>query len=124
MHSLVYACPLLYTRSLSELLSDSKNRVPNSTLGKHSPIVVSPKTILKLLIEIAELLVQVRESGSELGSVTRQSCFSWESGHTQSWAPHREHEDKTVYGVQFAEEEGASAFFHGFWIGMYDWLTT
>ena len=95
--------------------------MPNSTLGKHSPIVVSPKTTLKLLIEIAELLAQVRESGSELGSVTRQSCFSWESGHTQSWAPHREHEDKTVYGVQFAEGEGASAL-RGFWIGMYDWL--
>ena len=117
VHSLVYACPLLYTRSLSELLSDSTNTAPNSTLGMHSPIVVSPKTILKLVIEVAELLAQVRESGSEEGNITVHRCFSWERSHTHDWAPYKEHEDKT--GIQFAKEAGG---IRGFWIGLYDWL--
>jgi hypothetical protein len=125
VHQHIYSCPLLSTRSLSErLISDSTNAPHNSTLGMHSPIVVSPRTILKLLIELAELLAQVRESGSEAGNITVHRCFSWERSHTHDWAPYKEHEDKT--GIQFApagEDMDVASVLGGFWIGLYGWLT-
>jgi len=90
VHQYVYACRDLYTRDLSEVVSNAKG-MAFAALGKNSPIVASPKTMLLLLNELAELLEVARDSGSESGIVSVQECLSWESNHSQTWSPYREH---------------------------------
>jgi hypothetical protein len=82
LHLCSYACPHLFTESLHRIISSGGAAAATSPI---SPIVVSPRTILRLLSELVELLEQARESESEVGSIRVQACFSWETGHTQSW---------------------------------------
>jgi hypothetical protein len=77
VHQIVYACPLLFPRGFLGL-------APTTTFS----IVVSPKTIITLLHELAETLQRARKLGSEAASISVQRCFSWEASHAQSWAPH------------------------------------
>jgi hypothetical protein len=86
VHQYTYACPHLYTSGMREVFSDSTTDV--TTSGMQSPIVVSPRTILTILDELAEVLVQARESGSEEvkeGGLTVRPCFPWERKHSQSY---------------------------------------
>ena len=86
VHQYTYACPSLYTSGMREVFSDSTTDV--TTSGIQSPIVVSPRTILTILDELVEVLVQARESGSEEvngGGPTVRPCLPWERNHSQSW---------------------------------------
>ena len=76
VHQIVYACPLLFPRGFLGLAPTAFS------------IVVSPKTIITLLHELAETLQRARKLGSEAASISVQRCFSWEASHAQSWAPH------------------------------------
>jgi hypothetical protein len=91
VHQVVYACPHLYTRDFQQVASSSSgvalNGTAAGTLGVEPPIVVSPRTILTLLHELVGTLEEVRESGSEMGSVTTKECFPWEAEHSRSVDP-------------------------------------
>jgi hypothetical protein len=93
VHQYCYACPHLYTRDFLQRISDS-------ALGTHSPIVVSPRTILRLLHELRGILLQARESGSEVGSITIAGCLPWETNHSRNWTPWRSpHDDDASAGL-------------------------
>ena len=86
VHQCTYACPNLYTSGMREVFSDSTTDV--ATSGMQSPIVISPRSILTILDEFVEVLVQARESGSEEvkgGGPTVRPCLPWERNHSQSW---------------------------------------
>jgi hypothetical protein len=91
VHQVVYACPHLYTRRFPQVASSSLGAALDGTaagtLGVEPPIVVSPRTILTLLHELVGTLEEVRESGSEMGSITTKECFPWEAEHNRSVDP-------------------------------------
>jgi hypothetical protein len=86
VHQYTYTCPHLYTSDMREVFSDSTTDA--ATLGMQSPIAISPRTIIAILDELFEVLVQARESGSEEGGFTVRPCLPWERNHSLLWTRH------------------------------------
>jgi hypothetical protein len=93
VHQYVYKCPLLFTRDFRQISAESgvatpENMLETTTSDIH-PLVISPRTIFRLLSELREILTKARDARSEIGSVTSQECLPWEINHTKSWTPWR-----------------------------------
>ncbi len=86
VHQYTYTCPHLYTSDMREVFSDWTTDA--ATLGMQSPIAISPRTIITILDELFEVLVQARESGSEEGGLTVRLCLPWERNHSLLWTRH------------------------------------